>query len=253
MSDLLVLLTNDDGFNSQGIVSLKNAISKIGKAYIIAPNVEKSTTGQSLSIYSPVRVKKEKEEVYSVDGFPVDCVYIGLFGGILPRKPDFVISGINKGVNMSNDVYYSGTVAATRQAVMSGTASFSVSLSVEGANKEFFWDDAAEFCVDILQKLIGKEMKKGSFLNINYPNLPKNEIKGVRLSSLGVRKYSEEVLWRLDPRADKYCWLGGIYKGFTYIEGTDCSAIDDGYISITPMKLDTTDYEIFDEVKFLIS
>lgn len=253
MSDPIILLTNDDGFDSPGIKSLEKAVSKIFQTYIVAPHVEKSTTGQSLSIHSPLRVKEEQTNVFSVTGFPADCVYVGLFGGVLPRKPDFVISGINKGVNMGNDVYYSGTVAAARQSVMSGVPAFSASLSLDGQDRELRWDDAAEFCVDILKKIIDKEFKKDSFLNINYPNLPKEQIKGVQLGKMGVRNYSEEVLWRFDPRGDRYCWIGGIYKGFMYKEGTDCALVNDSYVSITPMKLDNTDYEIYDEVKNILN
>jgi 5'-nucleotidase len=252
MSDLLILLTNDDGFDSQGIISLKNAVSKIGKTYIIAPDSERSTTGQSLSLHVPLRVKQEAEDIFSVDGFPVDCVYLGLSGGFLPRKPDFVISGINRGVNMGSDVYYSGTVAASRQALMSGIPSFCVSLSTDDGSKELVWDDAAEFSAGLLQKLSENKMRKSIFLNVNYPNLPKEKIKGVQLARMGVRTYTEEVLWRFDPRGKKYCWIGGIYNGFTYLEGTDCSAVENGYISVTPIKLDATDYDAFDEIKSII-
>ncbi|MCX6112032.1 MAG: 5'/3'-nucleotidase SurE [Proteobacteria bacterium] len=249
MSSRLILLTNDDGVNTEGIRILKKALDPIGIVVIVAPSSEQSGTGHSLTMHAPVRVKELEKNIYSVTGYPSDCVYAAVHG-LLPRKPDIIISGINKGANMGLDVYYSGTVAGARQGIIDGiTQGFSLSLVVDKKDKEYFWDDTAAFARQMTTKILEKGYKGKGFLNINYPNLPKEKINGVRITKIGDKHYAKEVRWGKDPRGDAYCWLWGDYCSFEQIEGSDCVAVNDGYISVSPMLLDMTDYSMIEELK----
>ena len=248
MSEKTILLTNDDGVNAEGIRVLKDVLAPLGRIIIVAPSSERSTTGQTLSLHVPLRVDELEEGVYSVSGYPADCTYVALHG-ILPRKPDLVISGINRGGNMGNDIYYSGTAAAARQAVMDGVPSISVSVELEKGYKKIFWEDVAEFTLKFASKFLSEDLGFGGFININSPNLPSRKIKGYKFTKMGQRRYLEQVDWRTDPRDKKYCWIGGYYEGFKSEEGTDCQVVEDGYISITPMKLDVTDYSTIERLK----
>ena len=249
MPSRLILLTNDDGVSSDGLFALKKSLEPLGTVVIVAPSSEQSGTGHSLTMHTPVRVKELEKNVYSVSGFPSDCVYAAVHG-LLPKKPDVIISGINRGANMGIDVYYSGTVAGVRQGIIDGIShGFSISLVVEKKDKEYFWDDAADFARLMTTKLLEKGYKKNGFLNINYPNIPKEKIKGVMITKMGDKHYLKEVRWGKDPRGDAYCWLWGEYSNFEQIEGSDCVAVHDGYISISPMILDVTDYSMIEELK----
>ena len=249
MSSKLILITNDDGVNSEGIRVLKKALASMGTVVIVAPNTEKSGCGHALTMHSPVRVKEIEKDIYSVTGFPSDCVYVAVHG-LLPRKPDIIISGINKGANMGVDVYYSGTVAGVRQGIIDGIPSgFSISLVMEKKDKELLWEDAASFAVEMVKRLSEKGYTGKGFININYPNIPKSEIKGVRITKMGDRRYLQEVKWGKDPRGENYCWLWGEYSCFNHIDDSDCVAIHEGFISLTPILLDVTDYSVIEDMK----
>jgi 5'-nucleotidase len=249
MSDKLILITNDDGVNTDGIVALKKALNSMGQVVVVAPNCEKSGTGHALTMHSPVRIKELEKNVYSVTGYPSDCIYAAIHG-LLPRKPDMVISGINKGANMGVDVYYSGTVAGVRQGIIDGIPhGFSISLVVDKKDKEYFWDDAASFAKSMMSKITDKGYAGKGFININYPNIPKEKIKGVKITRMGDRRYVQEVKWGKDPRGELYCWLWGEYSNFNHIDDSDCVAINEGYISVSPILLDVTDYTMIEELK----
>ncbi|MEI6093049.1 MAG: 5'/3'-nucleotidase SurE [bacterium] len=245
----LILLTNDDGVNSDGIKALKKALDPLGEVVVFAPDSERSGSGHSLTMHEPVRIKELEKNIFSVSGFPADCVYAALHG-VLKRKPDMIFSGINRGANMGVDVYYSGTVAGVRQGVIDGLSNgISVSLVVDKNETQFFWDDAANFVKDLAIKMLNNGYTGEGFINVNYPNISKDKIKGVAITTMGDRHYVKEVKWGKDPRGGDYCWLWGDYANFSNIPGTDCVAVDNGYISVTPILLDVTDRSMVDELK----
>jgi len=248
MKQQLILLTNDDGFNSDGIKAMRSALSGLGRVVVVAPELEQSGTSHSLTIHSPVRIREVRKDIHSVTGFPSDCVYAGVHG-LLPRKPDLIVSGINRGANMGVDVYYSGTVAGARQGIIEGVKSIATSLVADKKSRKLHWKDAAEFTKKVAAKMLKDGYSGAGFVNINYPNVPKSDIKGVKITKMGDRRYVTEVKWGKDLHGNDYCWLWGEYESFHKIESSDCVAVDDNYISITPMLIDTTDHDSIDELR----
>ncbi len=249
MSERLILITNDDGYNADGIIHLKKALDEIGETVIVAPHHEKSGTSHSLTLNDAVRIREFEKNVYSVTGFPADCVYAAV-NGILKRKPDLIVSGINKGANIGLDMYYSGTVAGVRQGIIDGVdKGFSVSLAANKHGKEFFWQDAAAFSRKLAEKILDSDYKGSGFLNVNYPNISADKIKGVKITRMGSLHYIQEVQKRMDPRGEEYFWLWGGYSNSKQAEDTDIDAVAEGYVSITPSLLDITDYNGIDAVK----
>ncbi len=247
-----ILVCNDDSVHARGIKSLAKALEKLGEVWVVAPLEEKSTTGHSHTLHKPIRVLKMGERFFGVSGSPADCVNLGL-REILSKKPDVVVSGINRGANLGQDVYYSGTVSAAREAAIWGIPSVAVSLSVEfGKNyneEKLHYDCAAKWTANILKQIDPETIPLHSLLNINVPDRPFKKIKGVRLSKQGVRHYSGSILRRIDHRGRDYFWIGGKYKGFRKDDGSDCMAVDHGYVSVTPMKLDVTDNDFLKILK----
>ena len=248
MSEKLILITNDDGVHADGLKALQKALLSLGRVVVVAPHHEMSGTSHALTTSIPVRIKEIEKDFYSVSGYPADCVYAAMHG-LLKKKPDLTVSGINKGANMGVDVYYSGTVAGIRQSVMDGTPGFAMSLVIDTYKDNFHWQDAADYAKTVAQKMLAKGYKKNGFLNINYPNIPKQEVKGVKITTTGDRRYAQEVKWGKDPRGKDYCWLWGDYSCFTPTQNTDCTVVNDGYISVTPIALDVTDHKMMDELK----
>lgn len=245
MNKKIILLTNDDGVDAEGILTLKKVLDKEYKCVVFAPDSEKSGTSHSLTLDKPLRIKEIDKDIFSVSGFTADCVYAGL----REVKPDLVVSGVNKGANLGIDVFYSGTVAGARQASIDGVLSISVSLVIDGNKETFYYEDSAIFTNSIIKKIFEKGYHSKRFININYPNVSKDKIKGVKVTSLGERKYIGDIQWGKDPRGKKYCWLWGDYASFEEIEGTDCVAAANNFISVSPLLLDVTDYNMIEEVK----
>lgn len=243
-----ILLTNDDGVHSTGIREFKKALEEFGRVVIVAPSEEKSSTSHSFTLDKPLYIKEIEKDIYSLNGFPADCTYVGI-NSILDTKPDIIISGVNKGGNLGTDVYLSGTVSGARQAVMQGYSSmaFSIELFDKG---HIYWDTAFLVAKDILKKYFTKSFK--SFLNVNIPNVEYSNIKGYKLARMGEKEYFTQVDWRTDPRNRKYCWIGGYLTGYKDIGDSDCKTVYDNYVSLTPMKLDVTDYSSFNELENIL-
>jgi 5'-nucleotidase len=243
-----ILLSNDDSVHATGIKELFKELKKVGEVWVVAPLEEKSTTGHSLTIHKPIRVLKMEKQFYGVSGSPADCVNIGI-REILKFNPDLVVSGINRGANLGQDVYYSGTVSAAREACIWGIPAIAVSLSVEFAKvlrgQKMQYGAAARVTANLIRQIMGRSKSKPiplhTLLNINVPNLPFHKIKGIRLARQGFRHYSGSILKRTDHRGRDYFWIGGKYKGYRKDDGTDCFAVDQGFVSVTPMQLDVTD------------
>ena len=224
MQKKLILITNDDGYKSDGIVCLQKALNEIADTVVVAPHNERSGSSHSLTLNKNVRIRKFKDNVFSVNGFPADCVHSAV-NGILKREPSLIISGINKGPNTGVDVYYSGTVAGARQGIIYGIErGFSVSLVADKNEKKYFWEDAAGFSKILAQKMLSDGYKGANFLNVNYPNISLKEIKGIKITRMCIPNYIQSV-------------QGSGEKD------TDISAVMEGCISITPLLLDLTDHK----------
>ena len=233
-----ILLTNDDGIFAQGINSLYQVLSKNHAVYMIAPKEEKSGCSSAITLREPLKVENISRNKFAVSGFPVDCVNIGLNGNIIP-KTDLVISGINNGPNLGDDVYFSGTVAGARAAFIFGISGISISIDCNG-NSDYFYD-AAEFLLDFIDNL--KELAEESVVcfNINYPDISRDKINGVKYTFLGRREYND--MYKVLHQSDYHMSLQ-LHGTITSDEnaGSDITEVEKGHISITPITLDSTDY-----------
>lgn len=241
----LIFITNDDGVHSPGIQILANTLKVLGDVYIIAPDRERSAVSHSLTLHRPLHADEIKERVYSVNGTPTDCVNIGV-NGILKMRPDIVVSGINKGANLGDDITYSGTVMAAIEARILGIPSFAISLV---ASKNFLFQEAANFALILSEEIIKGGLPDNTLLNINLPNLPLSEMKGLRITKQGKRVYGDIVTEIVDPRGKRHFWIGGNRLSWEKGEDTDFEAIHEGMISITPLHVDLTNYTAIDKLK----
>ena len=232
-----ILVTNDDGIFSEGIKLLAEALGALAEVWVVAPDREQSATGHALTLSRPLRMRKVEERRYAVDGTPTDCVNLAVLSLLKDALPDLVVSGINFGLNLGDDVTYSGTVSATFEGTLLGIPSVAFSQEVaEG----FSFARAAAFARELCGVLLGgeQEVPRDLLLNVNVPAGP---IQGVRLTRLGRRVYKQSVIEKLDPRGRKYYWIAGT-PVWEEEDGTDCKAIAEGQIAITPLHLDLTDY-----------
>lgn len=232
-----ILLANDDGVHAPGILSLHKTLGPHFNTTVIAPLEERSTTGHSLSLDKPLRLERISENIYGCSGFPSDCVLMGLGHVMKSNRPDVVVSGINRGANLGQDLYYSGTIAAAREAAFHQVPAIAVSLVFNSMNEEHLYESAATFIKWCLEEGLHKHCNPYTLLNINVPNIPIKEIKGCKLSEIGFRRYSEEIHARMDARNREYYWVAGFYEGFNENPKSDCQVVKDGLISITPHAL----------------
>jgi len=233
----LALLSNDDGVASHGLEVMRDVLREQFDVVVIAPETEQSASSHALSLHRPLRLRKVSEHpavaVFALDGTPADCVYVALHAGtrVLPRKPDVVVSGINRGLNLGQDVFYSGTVAAAREGALRGIPAIAVS-----AHPHADLPAVAKLAGKIAGYLVA-EKKRGVLFNVNVPKKWNGE---VRSTKIGARIYEELVDIRVDPRGREYLWLGGPGVRHERNAGTDTDAYDDGAASITPLMLDLT-------------
>jgi len=238
-----ILLTNDDGIHAPGLQILFEYSRELGKTTLIAPEHDNSAASHSLTMNRPLRVRKIDETRYSINGTPTDCVTIGI-GKILPQKPDLVISGINPGPNLGDDISYSGTVSAAIEATMLGIPSMAISLAAE--SEPLHYETAAAFILRLAQIILAKGLPRDTLLNVNVPNIPPARIAGVAFTRRGRRLYDDAIKETYDPWGRKHYWIGGGTPSFDAGEDTDSAAISVNKISITPMHLDPTNYEALD-------
>lgn len=235
-----ILLSNDDGIQSEGLTALENTLNRVGEIFTVAPDRAQSSMSHALTLHRPLRANELAPRRFAVDGTPVDCVKLALTG-LLPVRPDLVISGINKGPNLGDDVLYSGTVSAAIEGALLGLPAIAVSLVTF---KDFDFRAAAEFTATLVERIVERGMAPKTLLNVNVPPVAKEDLKGWRLTRMGKRHYSETIVERVDPRGGKYYWIGGDDLGFADEQGTDCKIVAEGYISVTPLQVDLTDYKI---------
>ena len=238
---MLILVTNDDGIHSPGIRVLAEAMRDLGRVVVVAPDRERSAVGHALTLHAPLRAEALGPGVFAVDGTPTDCVNLGIHG-LLSERPDLVVSGINRGANLGDDITYSGTVSAAMEATLMGVPAFAVSLAGERFEADNFLV-AASFARALGRKVVGQGLPSDTFLNVNVPG---GSPTGVSLTRQGKRRYADLVVEKTDPRGKKYYWIGGGRNGFEDEPGTDSHAIHQGRVSVTPLHLDLTNYRTFD-------
>lgn len=232
-----ILLANDDGVMAPGIRSLYKELSPAFETYVIAPLEERSTTGHSLSLDKPLRLEKLEQNIYGCSGFPSDCVLMGLGHVLKENRPEVVISGINRGANLGQDLYYSGTIAAAREAAFHHLPAIAVSLVFNSVTEVHQYDVAATFIRWCLELDLHKCCPPMTLININVPNVKLEDLKGCKLSEIGLRHYSEEIHARIDARNREYYWIAGHYQGFRENPLSDSQVVSDGFIAITPHAL----------------
>ena len=229
-----ILVTNDDGVYSEGIRKLADALRNVGEVFIVAPDREQSAASHALTLNRPLRLLKVEENEWVVDGTPTDCVNLAVLSLLKGTRPDFVVSGINFGPNLGDDVTYSGTISAAFEGALLGIPSLAFSSLV---GEHFSFDRAAAFAAELTRQYISEKQDPGIILNVNFPV---TDFKGVKITKLGKRIYGEGVIERLDPRGRKYYWIGGEEPTWYPGENTDFEAVQNGYVSITPLHLDLT-------------
>lgn len=231
-----ILVTNDDGIDSDGIKALASSLSSLGEVIVVAPSTDMTAVSHSLTLHSPLRIEKRNEGCYAVTGTPTDCVVLAINVLMNNELPDLVVSGINRGANLGDDIHYSGTVAGAMEGAFYGIASIAVSL----AGRELYdFQYAAQVAKDISSKVLKSGLPKGTLLNVNVPRGP---IKGIAITRQASRSAGTEILVGHDPRNRPYYWVGYGKISWEKNAGTDFAAIKQGLVSITPVKNDMTSY-----------
>jgi 5'-nucleotidase len=247
-----ILVTNDDGVTAPGLLALAQEIRKLGKVTVFAPDKNWSASGHVKTLERPLRVREttlaDGSSAFTSDGAPSDCVALPLLG--LTEPVDLVVSGINPNANLGHDITYSGTVTAAMEAVITGVKGIAVSLDApEGYKGALDYSTAAVVARRVAEQVIADGLPKGVVLNVNVPYLKENELKGYMITRQGLRVYRDALDSRLDPRGKPYYWIGGDAPTGVAEDGTDFGALAEGYVSITPLQLDLTNYKAMDVLK----
>jgi 5'-nucleotidase len=239
-----ILISNDDGVHAPGLMHLANALCQLATITVVAPDRNRSGVSNSLTLENPLRVVTAATGFYSVTGTPTDCVHLAVTG-LLKEMPDMVVSGINEGSNLSDDVLYSGTVAAATEGRFLGLPSMAISLA--GPRCEHY-DTAAQVAKILVERLRETPLTYDTILNVNVPDMPFSELKGIQVTRLGTRHMAEPTIKALDPRGRKIYWVGPPGLEQDAGPGTDFYAVNSGYVSITPLHVDLTHYKVLDEL-----
>lgn len=230
-----ILVSNDDGYHSEGIHVLADALESLGEVWVVAPDRENSAVSHALTLHRPLRLVRLSARRYAVDGTPTDCVTLGICQILRDRPPDLVVSGINFGANMGDDVHYSGTVSAAFEAAIMGIPAIAVS---QVLGERFSFLPAGEVARHLARLVLERGLPKGTLLNVNVPPTPP---RGLRFTRLGKRRYTEGVVEDTDPRGRVCYWIGGGDPVWEHLPGSDFVAVAEGYASVTPLQLDMTD------------
>ena len=246
-----ILVTNDDGVHAPGLLALAQAMRSLGKVTILAPDRNWSASGHTKTLGRPLRVDETKladgSPALATDGAPSDCVALVLLG--LTAPVDLVVTGINPHANIGDDVTYSGTVTSAMEAIIGGVPGLAFSLETEPNLSEHDYKPAAEIARQVAEKVIAEGLPKSVLLSTNIPYLPLDEIKGFRITRQGERIYQDELVTRKDPFGRPYYWIGGEHPTGKMLSDTDFGAINEGYVSVTPLQLDLTAYKEMDRLK----
>ena len=242
-----ILVTNDDGVDSPGIVALADALRDVGEVTVVAPDRDNSGVGHSISIHHPVRVHElagRSVPTFACSGTPADCVVVGAFD-LCGGTPALVVSGINRGANAGDDINYSGTVAAATEGLIIGIPAVAISLAASWPETAAVqhWDAAATVATTIARDVLADGLPRLTLLNVNVPNLATRDVRGIRYVRQGRKAYRNRLDKRSDPRGNTYFWLWGTFDDADIVTGTDLAAIRDGYVSVTPVTIDRTDHD----------
>jgi 5'-nucleotidase len=245
-----ILVSNDDGISAPALLPLKQALDHIGKVTVVAPDRQWTASGHAKTMHKPLRIEEVRLAdgalAYACSGAPSDCVAMAVLG-LLPRLPDLVVSGINPGANVGQDITYSGTLAAAFEGTVSGIPSIAASLDTYG-DADFTY--ATRFVAGLAREVLARGLPDKVLLNVNLPHVPEEEIAGVEITRLGKRLYRDELIRREDPRGRPYYWIGGPRPtGNAGEEGTDFWALASNRVSITPLRLDMTDQSFIEVLK----
>jgi 5'-nucleotidase len=241
-----ILCTNDDGYLATGIQVLASAARNLGAVTVVAPDREQSATSHSLTLHHPLRARRSADAAWIVDGTPTDCVILAV-NELLNHAPDVCVSGVNHGPNMGEDVLYSGTVAAAMEATVIGIPAIALSYVGDRYEELEGWEAVV---TDLLGKLLDhREFPDHTLFNVNLPGIPPDEVAGIRVTSLGRRRYADSITRAHDPSGKEYFWIGGGVANWTGTDGSDFQAVRDGWISVTPLHLDLTNYPLLEEIR----
>lgn len=239
------LLTNDDGLHAPGLLALAHAISEVAETFVVAPEHERSAASHAITLHKPLRatrtsVGEAAVAAWATNGTPADCVVLGVLD-LLGGPPDIVVSGINLGANLGMDLIYSGTVSGAVEATLFGIAAVAISVA---AFTDIHWEPAARFAARLVQAIMRHGLPRDAFLNVNVPNRPAAEIRGVEVTRQSGRRYVNRLEKRSDPRGRDYYWLTGSAEDAEHAPGTDARAVAEGRISVTPLRLDMSDHDL---------
>lgn len=248
-----ILVTNDDGVDAPGLLALAQEMKKIGQVTVLAPDRNWSASGHVKTMHRPLRVGShtlaDGTPALAANGAPSDCVALAVLG-IIEEPIDLVVSGINPYANIGHDITYSGTVTAAMEAAISGIPAIAVSLHTLAdhvGEKEY--GPAAIYARKVAKRVMEIGLPDQTLLSVNVPSLPLDEIKGVQVTRQGLRVYFDELVRRVDPHGKPYYWIGGEFPSYNPMNGTDSGALDSGFVSVTPIQLDLTDYKLLEEIK----
>jgi len=246
-----ILISNDDGINAPGIQALVDALEKTADVFVVAPDREQSAVGHAITIHDPLKVSKKyidgKVFGYAVSGTPADCVKLALCSLMKDNPPDLIVSGVNHGANLGTDIIYSGTVSAATEGTLLGIPS--IAISVNSFKRDAKFSVAAEVVVEVIEKINEFNLPKGTLLNVNVPNLERDEIKGWKLTYQGKTKYVERYVKRIDPRGNSYYWIDGDLVEREDETDADFRAVKEGCISITPIHFDVTNHDYLAKIR----
>lgn len=245
MARVRILVTNDDGIASPGIHAVAAALDALGEVWIVAPDRERTAVGHAVTLHKPLRITKMAPRVFMVNGTPVDCVNLALVK-ILPGSPALIVSGINRGVNLGDDVMYSGTVSGALEGTILGIPS--VAVSQEGG-ETFRFEVGARYAARVAAEVLRHGLPAETILNVNIPDLPLRSIKGVKVTCLSRRRFNNPIVEKVDPRGRKYYWIAGTRQSWSRKQDADHEALERRMVSVTPIHLDTTHHAMLEHFK----
>ncbi len=240
-----ILVTNDDGIASRGLLALAAAMRQLGDVWVVAPDRERNAVGHALTLHKPLRLTRVDKQVYAVNGTPTDCVNLAL-KQVLRAMPALVVAGINRGVNLGDDVTYSGTVAAALEGTIHGVPSIAVSQEGQG---EFRFKAAAVYALRVARAVLRFGLPEETLLNVNVPDRPLGAIAGVRMTCLSRRRFDEPVIEKVDPHGRTYYWIAGTRVAWSRRKDSDYEALRQGLVSVTPLQLDLTHYSVLEQLR----
>lgn len=240
-----ILVTNDDGIHSPGLAALAEALSALGEVWIVAPDRERTAVAHAVTLHKPLRLHQLAPRTFSVNGTPVDCINLALVK-VMPKRPALIVSGINKGVNLGDDVMYSGTVSAAVEGIILGVPAIAVS---QEGREDFRFSVGGLYARRVARLVLEQGLPEETLLNVNIPDRPARLIRGVRVTCLSRRRFDNPIIEKLDPHGRKYYWIAGTRLSWSRSKDADHEALEEGFVSVTPIHLDLTHYGVLDRFR----